>query len=103
VVYHLSQSQYRPLFEQVRGPQSFAINWPSDTAALCAQPGGATTGPTSAVVDLSSSDRDQVNITLDEMGLAMANIESGPDVSPFSSKFDAVVAALISGSDRPRG
>jgi hypothetical protein len=55
------------------------------------------------VVDLSSSDRDQVNITLDEMGLAMANIESGPDVSPFSSKFDAVVAALISGSDRPRG
>ena len=30
VVYHLSLSQYRPLFEQVWGPQSFAINWPSE-------------------------------------------------------------------------
>ena len=29
VVYHLSQSQYRSLFEQVWGAQSFAINWPS--------------------------------------------------------------------------
>ena len=95
VVYHLSQSQYRPLFEQVWGPQSFAITWPADTADLCAQPGSThDTNPT--VLTLSQSDRDQANTTFHEMGLAMANYEAGPDVSPFSSKFDAVTSGEAS-------
>jgi cytochrome c peroxidase len=92
VVYHLSQSAYRSLFEQVWGAQSFAITWPADTAQLCAQPGGSTTSATSAVVPLSSADRDQANTTFHNMGLAMANYESGPEVSPFSSKYDFVQA-----------
>jgi cytochrome c peroxidase len=104
VVYHLSQSQYRPLFEQVWGPQSFAITWPADTADQCAQPGGATTGPTSTVVDLSSSDRDQANTTFHEMGLSMASYEASPAVSPFSSKFDAVISGQGSfTTDEQRG
>jgi cytochrome c peroxidase len=90
VVYHLSQSAYRSLFEQVWGAQSFAITWPADTAQLCAQPADATTTASSAVVPLSSTDRDQANTTFHNMGLAMANYESGPSVSPFSSKYDFV-------------
>jgi cytochrome c peroxidase len=91
VVYHLSQSKYRPLFEQVWGKQSFAITWPSDTATLCAEPGSThDTNPT--VLTLSSTDRDQANTTFHNMGLAMAAYEASPEVSPFSSKFDAVVA-----------
>ena len=78
VVYHLSQSAYRSLFEQVWGAQSFAITWPADTAQLCAQPGGSTTSATSTVVPLSSADRDQANTTFHNMGLAMANYESRP-------------------------
>jgi cytochrome c peroxidase len=89
VVYHLSQAQYRPLFEKVWGAQSFAISWPPDTAALCAQPGSThDTNPT--VLTLSDTDRNQVNATFHAMGLAMATYEAGPEVSPFSAKFDFV-------------
>jgi cytochrome c peroxidase len=88
VVYHLSQSAYRSLFEIVWGGQSFAITWPSDTAQLCAQPADATTTASSAIIPLSSTDRDQAISTFHNMGLAMANYEAGPEVSPFSSKYD---------------
>ena len=89
VVYHLSQSAYRFLFEQVWGAQSFAITWPSDTAQLCAEP-GSTHDANPTVLTLSSTDRDQVNTTYANMGRAMANYEAGPEVSPFSSKYDFV-------------
>jgi cytochrome c peroxidase len=89
VVYHLSQSAYRFLFEQVWGAQSFAITWPSDTAQLCAEP-GSTHDANPTVLTLSSADRDQVNTTYANMGRAMANYEAGPEVSPFSSKYDFV-------------
>jgi cytochrome c peroxidase len=88
VVYHLSQSAYRSLFEIVWGGQSFAITWPSDTAQLCAQPADATTSASSTIVPLSSTDREQALSTFHNMGLAMANYEAGPEVSPFSSKYD---------------
>jgi cytochrome c peroxidase len=89
VVYHLSQSAYRFLFEQVWGAQSFAITWPSDTAQLCAEP-GSTHDANPTVLTLSSADRDQANTTFHQMGLAMAAYEGGPEVSPFSSKYDFV-------------
>jgi cytochrome c peroxidase len=89
VVYHLSLSQYRPLFEQVWGPQSFAINWPSDTAQVCAQP-GSTSSSNPTVLTLTSQDRSQATTTFHNMGLAMATYEAGSDVSSFSSKYDFV-------------
>jgi cytochrome c peroxidase len=91
VVWHLSQSEYRQLFEQVWGAQSFAITWPSDTAQMCAEP-GSTHDSNPTVLTLSTADRDQVNTTFHEMGLSMASYEASPDVSAFSSKFDAVIA-----------
>jgi cytochrome c peroxidase len=90
VVYHLSQSQYRPLFEAVWGSNSFNITWPASTPTLCAQPGGASTTANSAVVPLSTSDRNQATMTFHNMGLSMAAYEATPEVSPFSSKFDYV-------------
>jgi cytochrome c peroxidase len=90
VVYHLSQSAYRTLFEMVWGAQSFAITWPAETAQLCAQPGGSTTTASTAIIPLSTTDRDQANTTFHNMGLAMANYEVGPEVSPFTSKYDFV-------------
>src|SRR5882762_4600639 len=41
IVYKLSRAVYRPLFELVRGRGSFDINFPTDTAQICATPGGA--------------------------------------------------------------
>jgi cytochrome c peroxidase len=90
VVYHLAQSPYRSLFEQVWGSQSFAVTWPSDTAHLCAQP-GSTSSANPTVLTLSDSDRAQVTTTFHNMGLAMAAYEASPEVSQFSSKFDAVI------------
>ena len=78
VTYHLSQSAYRSLLEQVWGTQSFAITWPADTAQLCAQPAGSTTSASSTVVPLSSADRAQAITTFDNMGLAMSNYRVRP-------------------------
>jgi cytochrome c peroxidase len=89
VVYHLSQSQYRPLFEQVWGAQSFAINWPGNTAQVCAQP-GSTHDSNPTVLTLTDTDRSQATTTFNNMGLAMATYEATQDVSPFSSKYDFV-------------
>ena len=41
IAFRLSQAMYRPLFEEVWGAGSFEINFPSDTAQICAIPGGA--------------------------------------------------------------
>src|SRR5205807_7223828 len=39
ITYKLSRAQYRPLFELVWGKDSFDINFPHDTAEICATPG----------------------------------------------------------------
>jgi len=41
IVYKLSKAAYRPLFEAVWGEGSLDINFPHDTAEICATPGGA--------------------------------------------------------------
>ena len=91
VVWKVSQGGYRSLVELVYGAQSFAINWPSDVASVCAM-----SGPPPAddpfPVHLSAQDRGTSNSTYDHITIAVASYESGPDVSPFSSKFDAWLA-----------
>jgi cytochrome c peroxidase len=91
VVWKASQSGYASLIVAIWGAQSFAINWPSNVATVCAMPGPApTTNP--YPVQLSAVDRGTSNSTFDHMTLAMASYESSPDVSAFSSKFDAYLA-----------
>ena len=41
ITYKLSLAAYRPLFEEIWGAGSFDINWPSNTAQICATPNGA--------------------------------------------------------------
>jgi cytochrome c peroxidase len=102
VVRRLSQARYRAFFEEVLGPRAFDVSWPSDVDALCAIPnsnpatriGSEVPGPnqTPYVVKLSPQDRARVQTTFDAMARAIAAFEASPEVSAFSSKFDAFLA-----------
>jgi cytochrome c peroxidase len=112
VVHRLAQARYRRLFEDVLGPQAFAIRWPANVDALCSQPnslpktavGHEVPGPNQVklVVALAPADRARVSQTFDAMAVAIAAFEASPEVSPFSSKFDAYLAgrATLSAAER---
>lgn len=102
VVRRISERPYRPLFESIWGPRSFAITWPDNVDAICSRPnntpdsaiGSEVPGPesTPAVVALEPEDRARVQSTFDQMARSIAAFEKSPEVSPFSSKFDAFLA-----------
>jgi cytochrome c peroxidase len=93
IVYKLSLATYRPLFEAVWGAGSFDINWPSDTAQICATPNGAASlGGSATPVDLSPSDRTRSNADYDHWAQSLNAYEHSLSVSPFTSKFDAYLA-----------
>jgi cytochrome c peroxidase len=99
IVRRISQGQYRTLFEKVFGPRAFDIRWPANVDALCSLPndnpqtriGSEVPGPsvTPWIVPLATADRVRVQDTFDLMARAIAAFEASPEVSPFSSKFDA--------------
>jgi cytochrome c peroxidase len=90
-VYRASQRPYRVLFENVWGPQSFAIAWPGDVAAVCDRPGPPNAGEP-LPVHLSPLDRGRVGTTFDQMAQSIAGYEASAEVTSFTSKFDAVLA-----------
>jgi cytochrome c peroxidase len=90
-VYRLSQGPYRKFFEQVWGAHSFAITWPDDVETVCSTPGPAPEDDPFPV-HLNAVDRAIANTTFDHLTMAIATYEAGPEVSPFSSKFDAFLA-----------
>jgi cytochrome c peroxidase len=93
IVFRLSQSEYRPLFEQIWGTQAFAIRFPSDTDEICRTPGGAQVlGGNATPVKLSEADRGRSNTTFDQFALSITAYERSGAVSAFSSKFDAFLA-----------
>src|SRR5260370_2323171 len=93
IVRRLSQSSYRKLFETVWGPQAFVITWPADVDQICSTPAGAAVfGGNPTPVNLSAVDRGRSNATFDQFALAITAYEGSPDVSAFSSKFDAFLA-----------
>jgi cytochrome c peroxidase len=99
VVRSMSQRPYRELFESIWGPRAFAITWPDNIDAVCSKPnnnpssaiGSEVPGPndTPAVVALGPEDRARVQSTFDQMAESIAAFEASPEVSSFSSKFDA--------------
>jgi cytochrome c peroxidase len=101
VVWKVSQGGYASLAQLVGGAQSFAITWPSNVATVCATPGPPPASDPFPV-HLSVTDRGTSNATYDRLVLAVASYESSPDVSPFSSKFDAYLAgnATLSTSEQ---
>jgi cytochrome c peroxidase len=93
IAFRLSQAEYRPLFEAVWGKGSLDIKFPHDTAKICATPGGAAVfGGSATPVRLRPEDRTKANRVYDNWGQSISSYESSPDVSPFSSKFDAFLA-----------
>ncbi len=93
IVRRLSLSAYRKLFETVWGPQAFVITWPVDVDQICSTPAGAAVfGGNPTPVNLSAVDRGRSNATFDQFALAITAYEGSPDVSAFSSKFDAFLA-----------
>jgi cytochrome c peroxidase len=105
VVRRISQSRYRSFFEQVLGPRSFAVDWPAGVDGVCSAPnnnpssaiGSEVPGPntTPLVLKLSPADRARVASTFDAAARAIAAFEASPEVSPFSSKFDAYLAGRV--------
>ncbi|HEY6339965.1 MAG TPA: cytochrome c peroxidase [Bryobacteraceae bacterium] len=92
VVYRISTGAYADVFTSVWGAQAFAIDWPKDTEKICITPGGAF-GINGTPIDLKPQYRGLANATYDEYALSITSYESSPDVSPFSSKFDAALAS----------
>jgi cytochrome c peroxidase len=102
VVRRMSQRPYRNLFEEVLGPRAFDIHWPANIDELCSLPnnnpatriGSEVPGPndTPWIVPLATADRVRAQQTFDLMARAIAAYEASPEVSPFSSKFDAFLA-----------
>ena len=112
VVHRISQRPYRALFESVWGPRAFAVAWPENINAICSKPnsspssaiGSEVPGPNTMplVVALGPADRARVQSTFDQMGESIAAFEASPEVSPFSSKFDAFLAgnAALTAAER---
>lgn len=91
VVYRLSQSEYRSLFESVWGVQAFVIQWPSKIEQACSSP-GPPPAEDPYPVHLSKLDRGRSDSTYDQFGLLIALYEASAEVSPFTSKFDYALA-----------
>jgi cytochrome c peroxidase len=92
IAYRISSASYLPLFMTVWG-DSFNINWPSNTASICATPNGAAifNGNTQPIL-LSADDRTKATNIYDHWGQSLSFLERSTDVSPFTSKFDAYLA-----------
>jgi cytochrome c peroxidase len=92
IAFRLSQAVYRPLFELVWGKGSLNIAFPSETARICATPGGAAVfGGNTTPIPLTPTDRTHANTVYDHWGQSLDSYEQSVQVSAFSSKFDAFV------------
>ena len=90
-VYRASERPYRALFERIWGVQAFAIQWPSDVEQVCNQPGPPPANDPMPV-HLTEFDRGRAVATFDQMALSIAGYEASAEVTPLTSKFDAVMA-----------
>jgi cytochrome c peroxidase len=97
IAFRLSTAAYRPLFETVWGAGSFNITFPPNTEQICDTPGGASIfGGSATPIALSPADRTTANNVFDHWGNSLDQYEASPDVSAFSSKFDAFLSPIPS-------
>ncbi len=90
IAFRLQTATYRPLFETVWGAGSLDIKFPPSTENICDTPGGASVfGTNTMPIGLSPDDRAKANNVFDHWGESIDQYEASPDVSAFSSKFDA--------------
>jgi len=90
IAFRLTTAAYRPFFETVWGVGSLDIKFPHETEDICKTPGGAAVfGMNTMPIRLSPEDRAKANNVFDHWGESLDQYEASPDVSAFSSKFDA--------------
>jgi cytochrome c peroxidase len=94
MVWRASRRPYRPLFEQVWGRQTFAIDWPADVEQVCDRP-GPPPADDPRPVHLNDRDRGTASDTFDRIAMAIAGYEASGEVSPFTSKFDAFLGGNV--------
>jgi cytochrome c peroxidase len=90
VAFRLTTAVYKPFFIRIWGDVIDNINFPADTKQICDIPGGAQVfGTNTMPIQLSPADRAKANDIYDHWGQSLDQYEASPDVSAFSSKFDA--------------
>jgi cytochrome c peroxidase len=90
IAFRLSTAVYRPLFEEVWGVGSLDIKFPNNTQSICQTPGGASVfGTNTTPIPLKQEDRIKANEVFNHWGESLDQYEASPDVSAFTSKFDA--------------
>ena len=91
-VYKISKSKEAPFFEAFWGKGSLSsIHFPANIATFAATPGPAPT-PDPLLAMMSQADQNLVISAFDHAAQSTAAYEGGPEVSPFSSKFDFALA-----------
>jgi cytochrome c peroxidase len=91
MVYRLSERPYASIAVKVWGAQSFAIHWPANVKNICNRPGPPSNADP-LPVDLGAVDRGIAQTTFDRIAESIAAFEASPEVNPFSSKYDSVMA-----------
>src|ERR1700686_895801 len=92
VAFRLQTAVYKPFFEEIWGDE-LDIKFPHDAKEICETPGGASVfGTDTMPIKLSPADRARANDVYDHWAQSLDQYEASPDVSAYSSKFDAFLA-----------
>jgi cytochrome c peroxidase len=93
-VYKISKSKEAPFFEEYWGKGSLSsIKFPPNIATLATKPGPPPPGsnPNPVLSMMSQEDQNLVISAFDHAAQSTSSYEAGPEVSSFSSKFDAAL------------
>jgi cytochrome c peroxidase len=89
IAFRLESASYKSFFEHIWGDE-LDIKFPQDTEEICETPGGASVfGTDTMPIKLSPADRARANDVYDHWAQSLDQYEASPDVSAYSSKFDA--------------
>ena len=89
IAFRLESAVYKSFFERIWG-DDLDIKFPANTEEICEVPGGASVfGTNTMPIKLSPEDRARANDVYDHWAQSLDQYEASPDVSAFSSKFDA--------------
>jgi len=91
MVYRMSGQPYRSMAEKALGAQSFAVHWPANANEVCDRP-GRRADANFCRFNLGAVDRGIAQTTFDRIAESIAAFEGSPEVTPFSSKYDYVMA-----------
>ena len=90
IAFRLQTAVYKPFFIQVWGDAIDTIKFPHNTEEICQTPGGASVfGTNTMPIKLSSTERSIASDVYVHWAQSLDQYETSPDVSAFSSKFDA--------------